>query len=1322
MNDQSTQEDREMGPAYPLTPLQRSMYASATLTERPWQYVEQVVIHLPSRLVDVDAMGQAWTELYAAHPALRMAISTGQSGISLQLPVDPMPITLIELDWSNEGAKNVADKLRDFLAQEREEGIDAGAAPAFRLSVLHTSSGQSTLVWSFPHSLLDGRAFAPLLDEVFQRYARIKSGAVLQENETALPSLFETHCAILADMDHSAGVAHFAKTLAGWEGTEGLVQQGADPTRKVEVAFDLSQAQTKAVERLAQQAEVPVSTIVLAAWGIVLARFSGQSEVVFGNTRNGRHLVAGCANAAGCFITTVPMRLRLDPFVTLGTVLQGMRQEQIALRPYEHTPLTAISRELGLAPGRNLFDTTLMFDFGTLQNQLRNLNDDWSDRTVELFEESDTAVSIAAYMGAELRLVVEYDPALVPQGVRLAECLVAFMAGLGAVTPDTPLGAVSMLDPQEAQQITDLAGPERTALSQGKSCLERIDDTVKRWPDHIALMQPQGAHLSYRELDLAATKLAKNLAAAGIEHGDAIGICMARGPEFITAMLAIWKVGAAFVPMDPGYPQATLEIIAQDSMARLILTDDGAPDLDAPTCDIADLGVTDAPPLAPRNQSIDDLAYIIFTSGSTGRPKGVMVTHRSLAAHSEAIVPLFGLDKSDNVLQFAALSFDVALEEIIPTLVSGATLVLRTEAMAQSVQEFLGQIEACEITVANLPTGFWVALTDVLESQQMAFPPLVRLMIVGGERVPLSVLKRWRERVPDVRWLNGYGPTETTITCTIHDAMAKDLDGDTVPIGRPLRHARAWVLSNDRALVPQGVAGQLCISGPAVAKGYMGDPDRTRESFSQAIFDPGVGRLYMTGDRVMWLDGVLHYLGRVDRQIKLRGFRIEPGQIEAVLEKLDFIDRAHVDILRLPNGRQQLVAWYSATGRVDMPTPQEISDIITGALPPQMRPQLVPVTTWPQTPGGKIDVARLPHPASVEVSSQGDVQAADTLTDEVAQVFKDVLQSQDVGPQTSFFDAGGDSLSLLRLMPALKRAFSAHLEPTAIYSDPTPQGVARALIAKDPDPLVVIPIQPKGALAPLYAVHVLGDNGSFFRPLSQVLGDQQPVFGLTVGLLSENTPTTVPEIAKFYLHQIERHYPSGPLSLIAVSAGSYVTLELAHMLEKAGRDVQALVLLDAEGPAGRARVGRLCRIAVHLGAVLRQGWPYVAKQLKDRREAIAQEQARQKLLSDVETREGMGTGAFSNVDDFVAANMLAIESYEPAPYGRRLTIYRAGDDKFDSKEAFRSGLGWSGIAQAGFDLTDVPGDHLGILAHPNVEVLGAEIGQLMERLRNAKRS
>lgn len=1305
----------DMNTLYGLTPLQHSMYASSSLTGRPWQYVEQIVVHISDEEIVADVMGMAWTELTQRHPTLRNIVVADSASLPMQRTAAQTDIIPRELDWRAYDAQQVTDALHTFLHKDRETGIDATHAPAFRITICQTSPSQSILVWTFPHSLLDGRSFAPLLDEVFRRYTQLKTNGATQTLDLDPTALFEDHCRAVAQMSHDAGKAHFAKTLGGWEGSEGLVDLAAKPSRKVETEVQLTKAQTKTIAEIAQRNGVTASTIALAAWGVVLSRVTGQADVVFGNTRNGRHIVDGTHDAAGCFITTVPVRMQLDQKLTLGAALRQLRAEQIAVRPFEHTPLTTITRQLDIPPGRQIFDSVVMFDQGTLDEQLKTRSGDWQNRKVDLFEEGDMPVSVAIYMGLQMRIVVEYDPVQVPNGGHLVGYMQQFLTSLGSATPDTVVGSVSMLDAKACERMNILAGPKLVITKDAPTCIDRFEQAAARAPDHIALMQPDHDPVTYCALNRAADQLAGNLQDLGVKKGDTIGICMARGFDFITAMLGIWKAGAAFVPMDPGYPTDTLNIIAQDSGAALVLTDAAAPSLDSKTRNITSLDAKVSAPVG-HDRHADDLAYVIFTSGTTGRPKGVMISHASLAAHADAIVPLFGLTPQDRVLQFAALSFDVALEEIIPTLVSGATLVLRSDAMARSVPEFLSQAETLDITVANLPTGFWVALTDVLDTHDHPFPPNIRLMVVGGERVPLSALKRWQTRLPNLRWLNGYGPTETTITCTTHEAAPSDALGDTVPIGRPLSHAQAWVLAPDGGLVPEGVEGALFISGPAVADGYINNPDRTAESFTQAIFDETVGRIYGTGDRVFWRDGVLHYLGRTDRQIKLRGFRIEPGQIEAALEAQDNIDRAHADVLSTGGGQPQLVAWYSAHAGGAPPEEKLVKAALAKNLPPQMQPITIAITEWPQTPGGKIDIARLPRPDIAALSEEIVDGSESPLVQKLATLFEQILQVENVGPTTSFFDAGGDSLSLLRLMPELERAFDTQLEPTALYSDPTPRGVVRALQDQDPDPLVVIPIQPQGTTPPLYAVHVLGDNGSYFRPLAAVLGTEQPLFGLTVGLLTASTPTNVPDIADFYVQQIERHHPEGPLSLIAVSAGSYVTLELAQKLQNAGRNVQALILLDAEGPAGRARVGKVARVAVHLGEILRRGWPYIRAQMMTRREARAQNAAHARLQTNEGTGGDVSADDIGGVEDFVAANMIAIAAYDPQPYTKRLTIYRASDDRFDSKRAIETGLGWSSIAAAGFDLKDVPGDHLGILNEPNVQVLGTQIKAVLDVL------
>ena len=447
-----------MDMSYDLTPLQQSMFASATLTGRPWQYIEQIVVHSASEALDLTAMAQAWSELTHAHPTLRHVIFTEQSGIPKQRVHQATKIEPAYHDWRNLDEAQNDERLIEFLAADRVAGIDATTFPAFRVNVFHTANENYKLVWTFPHTLLDGRAFAPLLDEVFQRYAKISNGTEVPSAPSENQNKFAEHCRTLSDLSHVAGEDHFAKMLAGWEGADGLVNADAEPVGKSETSSHLTKVQSDALIQFADRAGVPLSSVILTAWGVVLARCTGQGDVVFGNTRNGRHLVDGVNDAAGCFITTVPVRLQLDPNNTIGEVLTKIRDEQVTVRPFEQTPLTNIRRRLDVPPGRQIFDSVLMFDFGTLDEQLKSLGGDWGKRSVDLLEEGDTPVSVAAYMGERLKIVVEYDPVQVPNGARLCGYLTQFLSNLAIAMPDTVLGAISILDPTEAETIRTLAG------------------------------------------------------------------------------------------------------------------------------------------------------------------------------------------------------------------------------------------------------------------------------------------------------------------------------------------------------------------------------------------------------------------------------------------------------------------------------------------------------------------------------------------------------------------------------------------------------------------------------------------------------------------------------------------------------------------------------------------------------------------------------------------------------------------------------------------------------------------------------------------------
>lgn len=1313
------------GSAFPLTPVQTGMLYESTLAGSPWINLEQIVVRLEDEDCDEMAMRAAWAALTANHASLRSLIDwTGASGPCQRILPD-VPSSFVAEDWC--AFSDVEAKLSAFLAQDRLRGVDPSATPAWRVVWARLAERSALLIWTFSHIHLDGRSFAALLEEVFAHYDARGAGPPTKEVPAAAD--FAEHCRAAAAIAPDGSSEYFRTLLAGFERSNSVgftaVAPPAGrpaPARKAVLEQALGREDAAALEDRAARAGVTLATMVLAAWGIVLARSSGQADAVFGVTRSGRYLVPGAAETIGCLIATVPARVRLAPELKLDRLLRQVREDQLSVRIHEHASLGAIKAQTDLPPEQPLFESLVMFERQTLAHRMSLLGGHWSRRRVALYEEGAQALTLAAYGAPDLLLHLEHDPAHVSaaDAGRYLDYLTRILRAMAAAPPDARVADLQMLPADERARLERLGLPEDPVDAETLSCLATaFEAQVARGPEAPAIGQiGGGSDLCYSQLDRAANRLAHRLRARGIGSESRVGICLPRSPDAIVAMLGVWKAGAAFVPMDPHYPAEVLTHIVSDSGVTLVLTRQAvAGNAFRQSLDPAD--VDPSVPSTPPDRSDltpDRLAYVLYTSGTTGRPKGVMVSHRALAAHAVAARQRYGLTARDHVLQFASLSFDVALEEIVPTLVCGAKLVLRSDEMASSPNAFAEGVAAAEISVLNLPTGFWQVMLQAVEQGIARIPSSVRLLIAGGERVPAPALKRWQRVLPDLAWINGYGPTEATITATSFVADSR-FEGDSVPVGRPMGHCTVAVLTTDGALAPDGAIGELWIGGAGVAEGYLGLPARTAARFRPDPRRPA-GRIYGSGDLARWQsDGQLLLGGRADRQIKLRGYRIEPGEVEHVLEGLPDVGQALVAVVDAATPGARLVGWVrpSVPGqRIDL---QKLAGGLARRLPPQMCPELVQVDEWPQTPGGKTDWARLPRPAATASSaptSPDDVPSATTL--ELARLCASLLGLERMGPDDSFFTMGGHSLQFVSLIGQIEARFGKRLAVAQMHATPTPRGIAalldeptRAAALTD----AIVPIQPNGGKSPIYGVHVLGINGSYYRPLATALGPDQPIFGLTVGLLTAETPTSVYEIAELYHRMIDAHRPTGPVNLVAVSLGSYVALELGQRLIAAGRDVTLLAILDAEGPDGRSEFAGAARLLAHLRKVLSEGPGYLLQAPRRKLDAVRHGYERLRLV--VSGRMGRSQAATQTLEAFIAANVLGVQAYRPKGYPRRLTVVRAEDNSFDSPRSIATGLGWSGIADGGLDLIEVPGDHITILDSPWVTRLGAELRAAIDR-------
>ncbi|MBI4000399.1 MAG: amino acid adenylation domain-containing protein, partial [Nitrospira defluvii] len=643
---------------------------------------------------------------------------------------------------------------------------------------------------------------------------------------------------------------------------------------------------------------------------------------------------------------------------------------------------------------------------------------------------------------------------------RLQEHFVRVLEGL-VTGPAARIDKLPLMSDAERRE-TVLAWGQSPEPAEALSCLHRlIEAQVQRTPEAIAVEQ-EGQALTYRDLDERANRLAHYLRRRGVAPGVVVGLCLERSPNLLVGLLGILKSGGAYLPLDADYPADRLEYMLRDSQVRVLVTQqdqlvrlpatnphticlDSEWDQIARCPDSAIEGTDD----------LDNLAYVIYTSGSTGHPKGVMVEHGSIANYVRAIKDLVGLTAHDRVLQFASLSFDTAAEEIFSCLATGATLVLRTSAMVDSVSGFLDRCREWQVTVLDLPTAYWHEVVTRMELERIAFPESVQTVIIGGERVLPQIVQRWAKLVGrTVRLLNTYGPTETTVAVTCADltglGVDDELQGD-LPIGRVIRGASVYVLDQQRQLVPVGVAGELYVGGAGVARGYRGRSDLTEAKFISDPFSHLEGaRLYRTGDLVRWRpDGQLDYRGRVDRQVKIRGYRIELEEIEAVLNRHPDLERAVVEVREDQPGDKRIVAFM-------VPRPSnrlglvQLREHLRSQLPAHMIPSsFIDLEALPLTANGKVDrralrVAEDSRASKVDLTSE--FLAPRNSTEQVlADIWGEILHLKDVGVHDNFFELGGHSLLATQLVSRVQALFQITLPLRRVFEKPTIATLAAAI-------------------------------------------------------------------------------------------------------------------------------------------------------------------------------------------------------------------------------------------------------------------------------------
>jgi amino acid adenylation domain-containing protein len=746
----------------------------------------------------------------------------------------------------------------------------------------------------------------------------------------------------------------------------------------------------------------------------------------------------------GFFINVLPVRLRVGD-ETVGTALADLQRRQAEQRDFEYCPLETIQAWSDLPRGSRQIESLLVFQ--NLPLNPLEVTSMPGFHVLDVKTRGATHYPITLYVaprGGGLDLRLDYHVSRLDAGAagrllaHLRTLLAAFATHVEARMAELPL----MTDKERRELLAWGPGPMAAPAGPTGHCIHTLfEEQAARTPEAPAV-EAGGRTLTYRELNARAESLARRLRRQGVGPESIVGLCVERSPEMVVGMLGVLKAGGAYLPLDPAYPQERRAFMLEDSGARVLLTRESLTD------PAGDGGEPAAPQPLPGMSA--NTAYVIYTSGSTGRPKGVLVSHASLVSYVESAGEDAGIGAGDRVLQFASMSFDTSAEEIYPCLTRGATLVLRDDEMAASLERFAREVGNLGVTVLDLPTAYWHELVAEMELG-LEMPASLRLVILGGEQVQRDRLDAWRLRVGDrIRLVNTYGPTEATIVATRRGLSGpRDFPAE-VPIGWPVPGARVHVVSRGLELLPAGLEGELVIGGAGLARGYLGRPDLTAERFVPDPFADFPGeRLYRTGDLARRLPtGELEFRGRIDHQVKVRGFRVELGEIEAALRALPSVRDAVVVAREAQGGGKQLFAYV---------IPREGSAPGIGQLRAELRERLpdhmVPagfafLPELPMTPSGKVDrraVAQLP---AEEGRPDLDVELAtprNPVEEVLCGIWSDLLGIERVGIHDDFFQLGGHSLLVAKLASRVRQAFDAELSMVETFKRPTVAEMAAAI-------------------------------------------------------------------------------------------------------------------------------------------------------------------------------------------------------------------------------------------------------------------------------------
>ena len=1309
--------------ALPLSNAQQQLWLHAQLAPNTSLYNEPLTVRRSGPL-DISALERSFTEIIRRHEAWRTTFPV-VDGEPVQRVEEPFEIKLPLIDLRRlPQAEREGEALR-IAAEDARQPFELAHGPLFRAKLVCLDDEEFRLFVTLHHLIFDGfsgyRVFLPELAALYDAFS--------QGQPSPLPALPFQFADYAVRQKKSAAEDSRARQMDYWRqklsGELPSLQLPLSRTRPAMQTFggamrtfSLPAALSDAVRQLSRQEGVTLYMMLLAAFNVLLQRYSGQEDILIGSNTAGRNY-PGSERLLGYFLNTIVLRTDLSGSPTFRQVLDRVRRTTVDALSNDEAPLDRLVAELH--PQRDVNRNPLFQVLFSLEPPVTRAEPGWDVTCIDV-ETGTTKFELCLVLddrpeGLLCRFIYNTglfdDDAMSRMGSHWQTLLESIVAD-----PGQQISKLKLLTNAERHRIlqewNDTARPY-----QPRPIHELFEAQAQNKPDATAV-RCGAEQLTFRELNQSADRLADHLRTLGVGPDVAVAMCVERSTEMIVGILGILKAGGAYVPLDPSYPAERIEFMIADCGADVLLTTHSVAAQPSSALrgmrtvflDSADWQV----PLQSGQKmqapaGLDNLAYIIYTSGSTGGPKGVQITHRNLAHSNHARLSYY-TDPVESFLLLSSYAFDSSVAGVFHALTSGGTLDIPPAGDSSWAPEQLAALIA-EKQVSHILTipSLHSDLLEHADAEQLA---TLRCVIVAGETCPRQLVDAHYRVLPQASLLNEYGPTEATVWSSVYQCEPGEIE-PVVPIGRPIANTQLYVLDQHLEPVPFGVAGELYIGGDGVARGYINRPDLTELNFVPNRFAEERGaKLYRTGDLVRHrADGNLEFLGRADQQVKVRGVRIELGEIEAALTAYPDVREAAVVAQRNGSGDPKLAAFVSAHAEHSTSS-NELRAFLKNTLPAQMVPtEFHFLEKLPRTPNGKVDRQKLvAHSGAGEGTRHKPAGPRNDIEKRLLVIWQSVLgtHSDDVGQD--FFELGGHSLLAAKLLARIEKEFGRSLSLAFVFQSPTIEQMAESLLSAGQTlrERAIVAIQPKGSLPPLFWVR----GGPRFRLLAQKLGPDQPFLGLDLPFTDGNrlpVPYRFEDIAGLLIRVMREVQPRGPYYIGGLCVNAVIAYEIAQQLIRDGEEVALLAMLDAHNQAyykNPFKDGRYSsRIKYHLLNLLKLDATETSAYLLDRLD-----EARRKIerVAWRLTSDHTGEDRLRNTDSIVHP---AFSRYEPQPYPGKIVLQQSSDWPVGPYFDFK--LGWKDLVAGGIDFYSIPGSHPAMFTEPNVNLVAEKLGAHLAR-------